>query len=70
MLTTIWDVLQEFFCRMLNESIVYVLLCLHCYPRRWTCGSLHLTMVGGLGMYDRHRRVEAEMSVRASFLKM
>ena len=55
---------------MLNESIVYVLLCLHCYPRRWTCGSLHLTRVGDLGVYGRHRRVEVEMSVRVSFLKM
>ena len=55
---------------MLNESIVYVLLCLHCYPRRWTCGSLHLTMVGGPGAYGRHRRLGAEMSVRASSLKM
>ena len=34
------------------------------------CGSLHLTRVGGLGVYGRHRRIKAEMSVRVSFLKM
>ena len=33
-------------------------------------GSLHLTRVGGPGVYGRHIRLGAEMSVRASLLKM
>ena len=70
MLTILFGMCCRNFFRMLNESIVYVLLCLHCYPRRWTCGSLHLTMVGGPGVYGRHRSLGAEMSVRAYSLKM